>query len=134
MDDELTAGDEGVRELLGSRRTWAVVGCSRDPARDSHRIARLLLERGNRVVPVNPAADRILGQRCHPALSDVPEAIDVVDLFRRSEVVGAQGGEAIGVGAQAVWMQLGVIDAAAARAARAAGLIVVMNRCPAIEV
>jgi uncharacterized protein len=134
MSDELTAGDDAVRGLLAAPRTWAVVGCSPDPARDSHRIARLLLERGNRVVPVNPAADRILGQRSYPALFDVPEPVDVVDLFRRSEAVGGHVDEAIEVGARAVWMQLGVIDAQAARAARDAGLIVVMDRCPAIEV
>jgi uncharacterized protein len=108
-----------------------VVGCSPDARRDSHRIARLLQARGKRVVPVNPAADELLGTRCHPSVTDAAgeEELEVVDLFRRSEHVD----EAIEAGAKAVWMQLGVIDEAAAARARAAGLRVVIDRCPAIE-
>jgi predicted CoA-binding protein len=126
--------DDTIRALLSTPRTWAVVGCSPDPGRDSHRIARLLLDRGNRVIPVNPAADEILGQRCHARLTDLDEPVDVVDIFRRASAAGAHVDEAIAIGAPAVWMQLGVIDEAAAARARAAGLDVVMNRCPAIEV
>lgn len=125
--------DDDIRALLGSPRTWAVVGCSPDGARDSHRIARLLLERGNRVIPVNPGADEILGQRCYPSLRDVPTDVDVVDIFRRADQAGRHVDEAIEIGAPAVWMQLGVIDEAAAGRARGAGLTVVMDRCPAIE-
>jgi predicted CoA-binding protein len=110
-----------------------VVGCSPDPGRDSHRIAALLQREGHRVIPVNPRAREILGERCHPSLRDVPEPVDVVDVFRRSELAGAHVDEAIAIGAGAVWLQLGVIDAAAAARARAAGLRVVMDRCPAIE-
>jgi predicted CoA-binding protein len=106
------------------------VGCSPDPARDSHRVARLLQSRGFRIIPVNPHADEILGERCYPR---VPAGVDVVDIFRRSEYAGAHVDEAIAVGARAVWMQLGVIDEAAAQRARDAGLLVVMDRCPAIE-
>ena len=115
---------------------WAVVGCSPDPGRDSHRIARLLHARGHRVIPINPNADEILGEPCYPTLGDVPDAgaVDVVDVFRRSEAAGAHVDEAIDIGARAVWLQLGVIDHAAAERARAAGLDVVMDRCPAIEV
>jgi uncharacterized protein len=85
------------------------------------------------VIPVNPAATEILGERCFPSLHDVGEPVDVVDIFRRSSEAGAHVDEAIEIGAKAVWMQLGVIDAQAADRARAAGLRVVMDRCPAIE-
>jgi uncharacterized protein len=124
--------DEDVEAALGLR-TWAVVGCSPDPGRDSHRIAALLMRRGYRVIPVNPAVDEVLGERCYPTVGDIPEPVEVVDIFRRSSAAGAHVDEAIAVGARAVWMQLGVIDAAAAARARGAGLRVVMNRCPAIE-
>jgi len=125
--------DDDIRALLESPRTWAVVGCSPDAGRDSHRIARRLLERGNRVIPVNPAVDEILGQRCYPSLRDIPSDVDVVDIFRRADQAGGHVDEAIEIGAPAVWMQLGVIDEAAAQRARGAGLTVVMDRCPAIE-
>jgi predicted CoA-binding protein len=114
-------------------RTWAVVGASPRPARDSNRIAALLKARGYRVIPVNPACDEVVGERAYPALADIPEPVDVVDVFRRSEHAGAHVDEAIAIGARAVWLQLGVIDAAAAERARAAGLEVVVDRCPAIE-
>jgi predicted CoA-binding protein len=131
----LVGVDDAIRALLTTTRTWAVVGCSPDPARDSHRIARLLQDRGFRVVPVNPAADTILGERCYPSVTAIPEdhGVDVVDVFRRSDAAGAHVDEAIATGAKGVWLQLGVIDLAAAARARAAGLRVVMDRCPAIE-
>src|SRR5919202_5730696 len=94
--------DDTIRALLSTPRTWAVVGCSPDPGRDSHRIARLLLERGNNVIPVNPAADEILGRRCHARLADVPDPVDVVDIFRRASAAGAHVDEAIAIGAPAV--------------------------------
>jgi predicted CoA-binding protein len=127
--------DDDVREILRSTRVWAVVGCSPDPGRDSHRIAALLQRRGYRVIPVNPTAGEILGERCYPDLRSIPAdaGVEVVDVFRRSDAAGAHVDEAIEIGASAVWMQLGVIDAAAAERARAAGLRVVMDRCPAIE-
>ena len=127
--------DDDVREVLEGTRTWAVVGCSPDPHRDSHRIAALLQRRGYRVIPVNPAVAEVLGERCYASLRDIPasEGVEVVDLFRRSSEVAPHVEEAIEIGARAVWMQLGVIDAAAAERARAAGLRVVMDRCPAIE-
>jgi predicted CoA-binding protein len=130
--------DETIRAMLSATRTWAVVGCSPRPHRDSHRIAALLQRRGNRVVPVNPKADcdEILGEPCHRSLTALPDgaAVDVVDIFRRADAAGAHVDEAIEIGARAVWMQLGVIDHAAAERAQAAGLDVVMDRCPAIEV
>ena len=126
---------ETIRTLLTETRTWAVIGCSPDPGRDSHRIARLLQDRGFRVIPVNPKVTEVLGERCFPSLAAIPETerIDVVDIFRRADRAGAHVDEAIAAGARAVWMQLGVIDEAAAQRALEAGLQVVMNRCPAIE-
>lgn len=124
-----------IRALLTTTKRWAVVGCSPDPRRDSHRVARVLIERGYQVVPINPGCDRILGETCYPSLAAVPDAdaIDVVDIFRRADQAGGHVDEAIAIAARGVWMQLGVIDEAAARRARAAGLPVVMDRCPAIE-
>lgn len=124
-----------IRELLRDTRCWAVVGCSPHPWRDSHRIARLLMARGFRVVPVNPGHDEILGVRCYPALADIPAevGVEVVDIFRRGEQAGPHVDEAIEIGARGVWMQLGVIDEDAAARARRAGLTVIMDRCPAIE-
>ena len=127
--------DADVRAILEGMRTWAVVGCSPDPERDSHRIAALLQRNGYRVIPVNPAAGEILGERCYPSLADIPAdaGVEVVDVFRRSSEAGAHVDEAIALGARAVWLQLGVIDDAAIERARAAGLQAVMDRCPAIE-
>ncbi len=126
---------ETIRTLLTETHTWAVIGCSPDPRRDSHRVARLLQDRGFRVIPVNPNADEVLGEPCYPSLGDIParERVDVVDIFRRTDRAGAHVDEAIAAGARAVWMQLGVIDETAAQRALEAGLLVVMNRCPAIE-
>jgi predicted CoA-binding protein len=124
-----------IAELLTETRTWAVVGCSPDPRRDSHRVARLLQERGFRVIPVNPAVDELLGERCYPSVVDIPaeEGVEVVDIFRRADRAGRHVDEAIAIGARGVWLQLGVIDEAAAERAQSAGLRVVMDRCPAIE-
>jgi predicted CoA-binding protein len=124
-----------IRELLTGTRTWAVVGCSPDPRRDSNRIARLLQSRGFRVIPVNPAAEELIGERCYPSLGAIPasDGVEVVDIFRRSDRAGAHVDEAIAIGARAVWLQLGVTDEQAAQRALGAGLRVVMDRCPAIE-
>ena len=128
---------EIIREVLTETHTWAVIGCSPDPRRDSNRIARLLQSHGYRVIPVNPnaTAQELLGERCYGSLADIPasEHADVVDIFRRADYAGAHVDEAVAAGAHAVWMQLGVIDEAAAHRALGAGLQVVMNRCPAFE-
>ena len=126
---------ETIRTVLTDTRTWAVVGCSPDPRRDSHRIARLLQSRGFRVIPVNPNADEVVGERCYASVTEIPagEGVEVVDIFRRADRAGSHVDEAIAIGARAVWMQLGVIDDAAAERALDSGLLVVMNRCPAIE-
>ena len=125
--------DDDIRFILRELRTWAVVGCSPSPLRDSHRIAALLKARGYRVIPVNPeAGDELFGERCFDTLP-ADQGIEVVDLFRRSSAVGRHVDEAIAIGAKAVWMQLGVIDETAAQRAEAAGLKVVMDHCPKIE-
>ena len=126
---------DDVEAVLTEYEVWAVVGCSPDPWRDSHRIAKLMQDRGYRVIPVNPQCDEILGERCYPTLTDIPaeEGVQVVDIFRRSSAAGSHVDEAIEIGAKAVWLQLGVIDHDAAERAREAGLRVVMDRCPAIE-
>ncbi len=122
-----------IARLLTSTHTWAVVGASPDPSRDSHRIAALLQHHGFRVIPVNPAVDAVLGERAYASLAEIPDQVDVVDIFRRADEAGGHVDEAIAVGAGAVWLQLGVVDPAAAQRAVAAGLDVVMDRCPAIE-
>ena len=127
---------EDVRTLLTTTKTWAVVGCSPDPSRDSHRIAAMLQHRGFTIVPVNPRETEILGERCYPSVAAIPQdvAVDVVDVFRRSDMAGEHVDEAIARGGvKGVWLQLGVIDERAAQRARHAGLRVVMDRCPAIE-
>jgi predicted CoA-binding protein len=126
---------EAIRTVLEECATWAVVGCSPDPRRDSHRIAALLQRRGKCVIPINPHAGEILGERAYPSLHDLEAGteVDVVDIFRRSDEAGVHVDEAIAIGARAVWMQLGVVDHAAAARAVEAGLLVVMDRCPAIE-
>jgi predicted CoA-binding protein len=125
--------DETIKEVLATPQTVAVVGCSPNPARDSHRIAKLLKAKGHRVIPVNPGHQEILDEKCYASLRDIPEKVDMVDIFRRSEQVAPIIDQAIATGAKIVWMQLGVIDERAAAKAQQAGLIVVMDRCPAIE-
>ena len=126
--------DDTIRHVLTEYRTWAVVGCSPDAFRDSNMIARLLIDKGYDVIPVNPTCDgEILDRRCYPSLDAIERPVEVVDIFRRADQAGVHVDEAIAIGAKAVWMQLGVIDHDAARRAEAAGLQVVMNRCPKIE-
>src|SRR5918999_2563786 len=127
---------EAAEQVLRTYKTFAVVGCSTDPQRPSHRVARTLMSRDYAVVPVNPNVAEVHGLRCYPTPAPAADDhdIDVVDLFRRSELVADHVEEAIAIGAKAVWMQLGVIDEDAAERARAAGLQVVMDRCPAIEI
>jgi uncharacterized protein len=119
--------EDAIRSTL-AMRTWAVVGASPEPFRDSNRIAAMLESRGYDVIRVNPNWDDAA-----PSLGQVGRQVDVVDIFRRSSEAGRHVDEAIAIGARAVWMQLGVIDHDAAERARAAGLEVVMDRCPAIE-
>ncbi len=125
----VNAAPEEVRALLGGARVVAVVGLSDKPGRDSYHVAAYLQSRGYRIIPVNPAVKEVLGERAYARLEDVPERIDVVDVFRRPEAVPGVVASAIAVGAKAVWLQEGVVHNEAAAAARAAGLTVVQNRC-----
>jgi predicted CoA-binding protein len=127
--------DREIRDILSSVKTIAVVGWSPKPDRPSHSVAAFLARRGYRVIPVNPgqAGQQALGETVVATLVEAGP-VDMVDIFRRSEEAGAVMDEAIAVGAKVVWTQLGVVDEAAAERARAAGLKVVMNRCPAIEI
>jgi len=116
-------------EILNSSRVVAVVGLSSKPERLSYKVASYLKQQGYRIIPVNPTEKEILGEPCYPDLASVPEPIDVVDIFRRSEEVPPIVEEAIKIGAKAVWMQEGVINEEAAARAREAGLMVVMDKC-----
>ena len=116
-------------EILNSSKTIAVVGLSPKPDRPSYRVASYLKEQGYRIIPANTYASEILGETCYPDLRSIPEQVDVVDIFRRSEGVPAIVEEAIEKEAKAVWMQEGVINEEAAARAREAGLLVVMDRC-----
>ncbi|MBM3505612.1 MAG: CoA-binding protein [Alphaproteobacteria bacterium] len=124
-----------IAGILARVKTIAVVGASANPGRPSHGVMRYLRNRGYRVIPVNPneAGGTIHGERVFASLAEIAEPIDMVDIFRRTEAAGGVVDEAIAVRAKVVWMQLGVRDDAAAKRAEAAGLAVVMNRCPAIE-
>ncbi len=118
-----------IKKLLTTSRTIAVVGLSPKESRPSNMVARYLLEAGYTIIPVNPGQKEILGLPCYPNLASIPGPVDIVDIFRRSEDVPPIVAEAIAIGARAVWMQEGVIHAEAARTAKAAGLLVVMDRC-----
>ncbi len=128
--------DDHVRSVLTAAKTIAVVGFSNNPDRASHHVTEFLIRQGYDVWPVNPglAGKEALGRTVVASLADVPVPIDMVDVFRNSEAAGAVVDEAIAVGAKIVWMQLGVRNDEAAARAEKAGLTVIMNRCPAIEI
>ncbi|MBU4213416.1 MAG: CoA-binding protein [Actinobacteria bacterium] len=128
VDDEVL-----IDRLLATPGHWAVVGLSTDPARPAHGVSAYLQQIGHTITPVHPAAPLVHGMAGVTRLSEIPGPVDVVDLFIASARVGAVVDEAIAIGARAVWFQLGVHDAAAEDRARAAGLDVVVDRCPAIE-
>jgi hypothetical protein len=118
-----------IRQILEECRTIAVVGLSSNPMRPSHGVARYMRAQGYRVIPVNPNEREVFGEKSYATLADVPDKIDLVDIFRRSEEAGAVVDEAIRLGARGVWLQEGVIDEPAAERAQEAGLLVVMDRC-----
>lgn len=124
---------ETLRRILATNRTIAVVGLSADWFRPSHFVAKYLQQHGYRIVPVNPRYESILGERCYARLEDIPEPVDMVDVFRRTEDVGPIADSAIAIGARCLWQQIGVKNEAAAARARAAGLDTVMDRCVKIE-
>jgi len=117
------------KDILNSSKVIAIVGLSPNPNRPSHEVASYLIKQGYKIIPVNPNAREILGERCYPNLSSIPEPVDVVDIFRRSEEVPAIVEEAIKIGAKAIWMQEGIINEEGAARAKEAGLMVVMDRC-----
>jgi uncharacterized protein len=123
---------DDIRFALEETRTWAVVGCSPDPGRDSHRIAALLQRRGFRVIPVNPAASEILGERCFATVRDIGEPVDVVDVFRRPEFCPEVAEQAAAAGAKALWLQLGIVSPEARAIAERAGMEYVENACTAV--
>lgn len=125
--------DDELRAILTRRMTIAVIGCSPDPTRDSHKVARALQVMGHRVIPVNPQAREIFGLRCYGSLRHVEDRVDMVDVFRRAEFVPAIVDDTIAIAAGILWLQLGVVHEEAAAKARAAGITVVMDRCPAVE-
>ena len=128
MDDIST-----LRRILRNARTLAVVGLSANWYRPSYFAAKYMQEHGYRVIPVNPAYDSVLGEKCYASLRDIPEPVDVVDCFRKSAEIPALAEDAIAIGAKVLWMQLGVENEEARRRAETAGLEVVENRCVKIE-
>jgi predicted CoA-binding protein len=120
---------ETIKKIMEDCRTIAVVGLSSNPGRASNGVAGYMKRQGYKVIPVNPNEAQVFGEKSYPSLADVPDKIDLVDIFRRSEEAGKVVDEAIKVGAKAVWLQDGVIDRAAAQRAQDAGLLVVMDRC-----
>ena len=125
--------DNQIRNILRQNKTIAIVGLSGKWNRPSHFAAKYMKEHGYRIIPVNPGYDEILGETCYPSLLDIPDPVDIVDIFRRSEDVPPIVEDAIKIGAKVIWMQLTVINEEAAKITREAGLEVVMNRCVKIE-
>lgn len=125
--------DPATIERALAYRTWAVVGLTANQQRTAYGVSSFLQQHGIRVVPVNPRAEAVLGEKGYAQLADIEFPIDVVDIFRRSDQAGEHVDEAIAIGARAVWLQLGVVDEQAAQRAVDAGLDVVMDTCPAIE-
>jgi uncharacterized protein len=121
--------DQDLKQLLTSAQTIAMVGASSKPDRSSHGIMRKLQQVGYRVIPVNPNETEVLGERAYPSLTEVPDRIDIVDVFRRAEYTPAIADEAVKAGAKALWLQQGIVNEEAAARAAAGGLTVVMDTC-----
>jgi uncharacterized protein len=122
-----------IEGLLKEARTIAVVGLSADTGKASHRVARYMQECGYRIIPVNPTLSSVLGEKAYPGLRDIPEKVDIVNVFRKAEDVPPLAEDAIAIGAKALWMQEGIVNNAAAKTAEKAGLKVVMDRCIMME-
>lgn len=125
--------EERIPEILKKYKTVAVVGASRDPAKDAHTVPKYLKDHGYKVVPVNPSADQILGEKAYGSLREIPFDFDVVDIFRPSDQVGPVVDDAINTKAKVVWMQLGIRNDQAAEKAKRAGKLVVQDRCMRAE-
>jgi predicted CoA-binding protein len=124
---------DAVKELLETSQTIAVVGLSANPVRPSYRVARYLQEHGYRIIPVNPTITEVLGEKAYPGLRDIPEAVDIVDVFRNSPDVPPIAEDAIAIKAKGLWMQEGIIHKKAAEMAESAGIKVVMDSCIMVE-
>ena len=124
---------EAIALMLDECETWAVVGLSGNPERTAYRIALVLQQHGKRIVPIHPDAPTVHGEPGYATLADVPFAVDVVDVFRRSSSAAEFADQAVSIGARGVWFQLGVVDEAAFARTTSAGLPMVMDTCPAIE-
>jgi len=123
---------ETISQVL-ALKNWAIVGLANNPERPAYGVAKLLQDKGHQIFPVHPKAETVHGETGYLNLADIPTQVEVVDCFVNSNLVGAVVDQAIAIGAKAVWLQLGVIDQAAVDRAQAAGLLTVMDRCPAIE-
>jgi predicted CoA-binding protein len=128
----MSFNEETISQVL-AMKTWAVVGLGNNPERAAYGVAKLLQDKGHKIVPVYPRAEEVHGEIGYKTLSEIPFPIDVVDCFVNSKLVGKVVDEAIAIGAKAVWLQLDVIDQEAVDRAEAAGLLAIMDRCPAIE-
>ncbi|HVK19776.1 MAG TPA: CoA-binding protein [Actinokineospora sp.] len=133
MSPEPWADRDTIRRILDDCETWAIVGLADNPSRAAHGVAKFLQRKGKRIVPVHPAAETVWGEPGYASLADIPFQVDCVDVFRRSSAAGAFADEAVAIGAEAVWFQLAVVDIPAFERTTAAGLRMVMDRCPAIE-
>ena len=131
--DGAKADADPIAEILKSYNTIAVVGLSSNPARPSHGVARYLKDAGYRIIPVNPNERKVLDEKCYARVEDVPDKIDIVDIFRRAEDVPPVVDGAIRAGAKVIWMQLGIDNVEAGEKARAAGIVVVMDACILVE-
>jgi len=127
------AGGDAVAQILQSAKTIAVVGLSSNPMRASYGVAEYLKTAGYRIIPVNPNETEVLGEKAYARLEDIPEQVDIVDVFRRAEELPAVAESAIRIGAKVLWMQLGIENGGAAERARAAGLVVVEDSCLMVE-
>jgi len=133
IPENFKTGSDVVAQILRGAKTISVVGLSSNPMRASHGVAEYLKSAGYRIIPVNPNETEVLGEKAYARLEDVPEPVDIVDVFRRAEEVPAVAESAIRIGAKVLWMQLGIENAAAAERALAAGLVVVEDSCLMVE-
>ena len=122
-----------IKEILRTSKTIAVVGLSPKANRPSNEVARYLKDAGFTIIPVNPGQDEILGEKCYASLNEIPQQVDIVDIFRRPEEVGPVVEQAVNIGAKVVWMQEGIVNKEAAAFAREAGLTVIMDRCLKVD-
>jgi predicted CoA-binding protein len=125
--------DDQLRQLLTEARTIAMVGASSTPDKPSHGIMQKMLAAGYRVIPVNPRETEVLGQKAYPSLRDIPEKVDIVDVFRRAEDTPPIADDAVAVGAKAIWLQSGISNEETARRAETGGLLAVMDACIGVE-